>query len=439
MYKIAFGSVPKDGGTFTFYRNLRPALVNHGVDLRCVSIGKRESGLIEEAYVDEGCVLLAQDTHKVKKQSMAFAKWCEQEQVDIVMAINSEAILSALPHLPRRIRVLSRCANAFDEGYRVTMSCRERLMRIIALTPRLKKDLIEHYEADPDMIHLIPNGIDPAPFQKLESRGQKTEVRDQGAAPVKYASLISRAKEGSTSEIHSADFPAQEGQKTEVIQLGFMGRLEHKQKGVLYLIEIVRRLKQLEVPFRLRIAGKGIHRSILEKELKPHTSSGEVEFLGALTKDEVPVFLKSIDVYLLTSHFEGCPNALLEAMMAGCAPVAFLINGITDFVLKHNRTGMIAPMSDCTAFAKYVAQLAQDRWLRQRISKSAFTEAHTRFVPEVAAGKYAGIIHDVMEEPLPDYETLPWSQFRIDPVYRRRWTSYLPKGIKRRVRAALNR
>lgn len=57
--KLAFGSVPKDGGTFTFYRNMRPALREHGIDLRCVSVGRREASLTEAAYVDEGCVLLA--------------------------------------------------------------------------------------------------------------------------------------------------------------------------------------------------------------------------------------------------------------------------------------------------------------------------------------------------------------------------------------------
>jgi len=120
--KVAFGSVPKDGGTFTFYRNIRPALKARGIELFCVTVGKPQSRLWEDAYVDDGCVRLAATSYSMKRQAQVFTDWCTDNDIDCVMAINSEGILSAIPHLPERVRVLSRCANAFDQGYRVTMS-----------------------------------------------------------------------------------------------------------------------------------------------------------------------------------------------------------------------------------------------------------------------------------------------------------------------------
>ena len=143
--RVALGAVPKDGGTFTFYRNLRPAIKAYGIDLRCVTVGRREAELWEPGYADDGCVLLAPKTRSIKKQAQAFVAWCEEESIDIVIGLNSEAILSALPHLPEHIRVMSRCANAFDHGYRITLSCEPRLARIVAITPRLQKDLVESY------------------------------------------------------------------------------------------------------------------------------------------------------------------------------------------------------------------------------------------------------------------------------------------------------
>ena len=398
--KIAFGSVPKGCGTFTFYRNLRLALKAYGIDLQCVTVGKREAGLVEDAYVDCGCVLLSPNSSYVKEQSQTFTKWCQQEAFDIVMAINSEAILSALPHLPKHIRVLSRCANGFDEGYRVTLSGKERLMGIMTLTPRLTNDLVNKYGVSSDTIHLCPNGIDPTPFATI------TDCKRHGP-------------EGSP------------------IQLGFMGRLEHKQKGVLHLPKIVQELKHLGVPFHLRIAGKGIHRPKLEKQLQPYIQSGEVELIGTITRQEVPKFLKSADVFLFTSHFEGISNALLESIMAGCVPVTFLIKDLTDFVLDHGRTGFIAPMEDCSAFAGYVAQLANDRTLLQQMSESTLAAAHERFAVPIAAARHAELFGKVMEMPLPDFEPLPWSQFEIDPVYRKRWTGYLPEFMKKRAKSLL--
>ena len=223
---IAFGSVPKDGGTFTFYRTIRPKLLEYGIDIRCVSVGKAEADLIEDAFVDDGCILLAETEKNIKNQAQAFTKWCQQTKIDIVFAINSIAILSALPHLPERIRIMSRCANSFDHGYRITISCHERLAGIVATTPRMKKDLVHNYDAEESKIRLIPNGVSEYAFKKRE--------------------LI----------------PREEGKP---LRLGFLGRLEHNQKGVLYLPKIIQHLNRNGVNFTFQIAGKGVHGKALEK------------------------------------------------------------------------------------------------------------------------------------------------------------------------------
>jgi glycosyltransferase involved in cell wall biosynthesis len=386
MIKFAFGSVPKDGGTFTFYRNLRPALLEHGIDLRCVSVGAAQARLWERAYVDEGCVLLASDTRSVKQQALAFTEWCEAEQVDIVMGINSEAILSAIPHLPERIRVLARCASGVDHGYKITLAGKERLARIVATTPRLAHDLINHYGADSALVQLIPNGIAPEAF-------------DEAAQTPRVS--------------HSA------------IQLAFLGRLEHNHKGVLHLPKIVRELNARNVAFHLRIAGKGKHRSLLEKEMSTEIKRGQVELLGALTPKEVPRFLTSADVFLFPSHVEGCPNALLEAMMAGCVPVSWLIEGITDFIIEDGRTGFICASGDYACFVKQVAALASDRATLQAMRVQVASAARQRFANHQAAAVYAALIKAVMAEAPPVWTPKAWDEFVSDPNFKHGWKDWL--------------
>ena len=80
--KVAFGSVPKDGGTFTFYRTVRPALRQHGVEMFCVSLGRKEAGLWQNEFADEGCVLLAAEANDLKRQARAFAAWCDEAHID---------------------------------------------------------------------------------------------------------------------------------------------------------------------------------------------------------------------------------------------------------------------------------------------------------------------------------------------------------------------
>lgn len=382
---LAIGSVPKDSGTFTFYRNLRPALLEHGIDTRCVAIGRAQAQLWDQAYADDGCVMLAPDTRNIKQQAIAFVDWCERERIDVVMGINSEAILSAITHLPERIRIVSRCATGFDHGYRITLSGRERLARIVAIAPRLADDLVEQYGADPHIMRLIPNGIDPQPFADAANTLRGTQPN---------------------------------------LQLGFLGRLEHNQKGVFHLPKIVRELNTRGVSFKLQIAGKGKHRQILEQEMSEEIETGQVEFLGALSPQDVPRFLAEIDVFTFTSHIEGCPNALLEALMAGCVPVAWLIEGITNFVLEDGTTGFVCSTGDYSSFAHCIEALAKDRSKLQAMSMQASAVARERFSSRKAASAYAELIKDVMTKSPPTWTPRSWDNFVSDQNFEHSWKDW---------------
>lgn len=395
---IAFGSVPKDGGTFTFYRNIRPALEKYGITMYCVAVGKEQAELWEESYADKNTILLAEHTYNVKKQAQAFVKWCETMKIDMVMGINSEAILSAIPHLPKHIRVVSRCANAFDHGYRITMSGRERLQAIFAITPRLQDDLAEKYDANPTLMHLIPNGIDPLPFEKASQNERGLE---------------------------------------DILQLGFLGRLEHNQKGVMHLPKLVENLSLQEIPFHLSIAGKGADREKLEKALEPWIKQGQISFLGALNREQVPDFLAKTDVYIFPSHFEGCPNALLEAMMAGCVAMSWTIKGITDYVLKEGETGFLHAVGDCEHMAANIKKLNEDRVLLRKISKLAAEDARSRFTPELTAAAYAKVFNEVMNQPILEIKPLAWNKFKPDVNFKQKGDHWLPRGLKKKIKNIL--
>jgi len=200
---VALGSIPKAGGTYTFYRNLRPTLAKYGIDLRCVTVGRDEGKLWDEAFAYDGCVLLAPDVMDAKRLSQSFSEWCERSRVDIVIGLGSRSILSALPHLSPSIRVLGRVASIFDSGYRNATACYDRLDRIVVTTPRMETDLQKRYGVDSCRLTRIPNGVDVRPFQSAACtlRGNHRFLR-----------------------------------------VGFLGRLEDVAKGVLFLPKIVKSL-----------------------------------------------------------------------------------------------------------------------------------------------------------------------------------------------------
>ena len=392
---VALGSVPKDGGTFTFYRNIRPALENYGVTLYCVSLGKNQANLWEDSYADKNCVLLAEKTYSVKRQAKAFVDWCREYDIDIVIGINSEAILSAIPHLPSKIQVVSRCANAFDHGYRITLSGGKRIKAIVALTPRLQMDLVTKYKADPAITYLIPNGIDPFIYEK------------------------------SSQEKRGLD---------DILRIGFLGRIEHNQKGVMHLPNLVQELDYLDVPFHLYIAGKGVDKPKLEKALDEWVAKGQVSFVGALGRDKVPKFLARIDAYIFPSHFEGCPNSLLESMMAGCVPLTWRIKGITDYIIKDGKTGFLHDLGDNKHMAQTIKKLHDDRKLLRKVSRASANDARLRFSPQKTAQAYVKVFRDAISLPITDVQPISWHKFRPDPNFRQKGDLFLSRYMKNKVK-----
>lgn len=396
---VAYGSVPKDGGTFTFYRNLRESLLDHGIDLRCVSVGKSDSRLWDSSFADDGCVLLAKSESSIKKQAQVFVQWCQDIGVDIVFGVNSSAILSALPHLPAQIKIMSRCANAFDHGYRITMSCYERISRIVALAPRQVKDLVDFYGADEHRIVLIPNGTSTDRFVAAAGtlRGTKKPLR-----------------------------------------LGFLGRLEHKQKGVFFIPEILNGLHKNHVDFSLTIAGKGVHEATLRRKLKSFIETGTVSFVGALKPEEIAEYFTNIDVYLFPSQFEGSPNALIEAMMAGCVPIAWKLEGITDFVIEDGSTGMLAGLGDCDTLVESITKLANNREHLQTMSKNVSVSARMRFPVERVVSDYVVLFSQVQKEFPKSWKVRDWEDFKVDPAFEQEiWKSLLPRPLKNLLKKVL--
>ena len=173
----------------------------------------------------------------------------------------------------------------------------------------------------------------------------------------------------------------------------------------------------------------------MERELKTYIKDGCVTFLGPLPPTAVADFLSNVDMFLFPSQFEGCPNALLEGMMAGCVPVTFQIKGITDFIVQNGITGFVCPMADCEAFASRIAELSENRGRLRQMAAAAAYDARERFSQARAATEYARLIKDVMQIPPPVWTPLPWSSFRPDPAFTNPalWQRALPQSFRRAI------
>ncbi len=94
----------------------------------------------------------------------------------------------------------------------------------------------------------------------------------------------------------------------------------------------------------------------------------QVSFLG--DRQDVPVLLARAQVFILSTHYEGLPISILEAMRAGLPGIATGVNGIPEQIL-HMQTGLLVPPEDVEALADAIDTLVRSPELRQKMGQAA--------------------------------------------------------------------
>lgn len=91
-------------------------------------------------------------------------------------------------------------------------------------------------------------------------------------------------------------------------------------------------------------------------------------FLGF--RDDLPEILRILDIYVLTSQWEGLGRSLTEAMYVGCPVIATGVEGVPELV-QNGETGVLVPVNDPVALSKEIIEMLLDRAMRKRLGRMA--------------------------------------------------------------------
>ena len=150
------------------------------------------------------------------------------------------------------------------------------------------------------------------------------------------------------------------------VVIGTAARLS-PEKGIAYLIEAFAALRRrFGERLTLRLAGEGPERQKLEALARRLGVGDAVDFRGWLEHEELPAFLRELDVFVLPSTAEGFGVAAVEASATGLPVVATSVHGIPD-VVRDSVTGLLVPAKDATALATAIGRLVEDEGLRRRL------------------------------------------------------------------------
>ena len=209
----------------------------------------------------------------------------------------------------------------------------KKTLKIIAISKAVKFFLISsHVGLDPSKIKVIYYGIDNL---SLLSNTQKKDIS-----------------------------PYKKKNKDEII-LGCIARLV-PQKSIDNIIRSIHELKNKNV--KLFIVGRGPLKNQLiglTKELKIENQIFWIEFV-----DDCKNFYKSIDIFVLTSHYEGLGLVFLEAMLSK-KPIICSNSSAMPEIIKNNYNGLLVKPNNPILLSKSI-KLLYDISLRKKLSFNGY-------------------------------------------------------------------
>ena len=141
-------------------------------------------------------------------------------------------------------------------------------------------------------------------------------------------------------------------------------------KGVFDLIEALALLHDATLEkLRVVIAGNGEHAE-LERRIARHSLQNAVEVRAWLDPAQRDALLAEAEAFILPSHHEGLPMALLEAMAWGLAPLCTPVGSIPELV-QAEANGLLVEPGDLGGLAAAIQRLTLDPGLRRRLGAEA--------------------------------------------------------------------
>jgi len=156
-------------------------------------------------------------------------------------------------------------------------------------------------------------------------------------------------------------------------------------KGFGDLIRAMDVLKRRGRDVRLVILGEGALRAELEA-LVAELGLGDRIRLPGFTDNVLKYFARA-DAFVLSSHVEGMPNVLVEAMMCGCTPVATDCQTGPRELLQDGRYGYLVPVGEADGIADGI-----EAALDNPIPPERLAEAVTPFEEAAVIGRHFQVL-----------------------------------------------
>ncbi|MDB4165545.1 glycosyltransferase family 4 protein [Gammaproteobacteria bacterium] len=140
----------------------------------------------------------------------------------------------------------------------------------------------------------------------------------------------------------------------------------------------------------VEIFGEGEERENLQRLIESLGLSRQIFLRGATLNIEN--IYKTGDIFCLTSKYEGFPNALLEAMVSGCAVVCYASPCGPSEMLDNGENGILINLNDIRALSDGIEKLMLDDSLRQELGERSSRFVRENYNAEVVLRKWHAVL-----------------------------------------------
>lgn len=173
-----------------------------------------------------------------------------------------------------------------------------------------------------------------------------------------------------------------------------VGRL-HPQKGYPDLLRAMSLLPELGCPgCTLEIFGQGPQQAELEQLITDANLQHSVR-LGGYVANPYP-YVRSADLFVLASHYEGLPNVLLEALALGTPVVATDCPTGPREILDHGRWGRLTPVGDAESLANSIAASLHDLPGARQTARAASAAIRRQHDIQTGVRRFEALFVDVV-------------------------------------------
>lgn len=189
------------------------------------------------------------------------------------------------------------------------------------------------------------------------------------------------------------------GAPKQIRNILFLARVV-KEKGIFTTLDTFKLLKNKHPELTLTVAGDG---EALEEAMRYADEKGmrDVTFTGHIEGTKIKTAFMEADLYLLpTTHPEGMPTSVLEAMAVGLPVITRPMGGVKDF-FEDGKMGFLTESVSAKEYASLIEKLIEHPRIAGEMSAYNARYARLHFLASKVAVKMEAALKDCLRRSTP--------------------------------------